>query len=118
MDELSSGKPLSMTYFDLWCRARDEAFVKAAGREVEMAFASGFSGQRAKQTWTQRIDGLNKLGFIRLADGPAGPRSYILILNPYLVVQKLRSKKGSKISDASWNALMQRMSEVGATDLD
>src|SRR5882672_8579876 len=51
MDAMSKGKPVSSTYFDLWCRAYDECFV-TLNKHREMAFHAGFSGQRAEQTWS------------------------------------------------------------------
>jgi hypothetical protein len=117
MDAMSNRQPVSATYLDLWCRAHDEAFLSLANRQQEMAYASGFGGQRAVQTWSQRIDILSDLGFIRLAAGPAGPKSYALILNPFYVLRKIRAKKASSISAEDWNALAARLIEIGSDDL-
>ena len=117
MDAMSNRQPVSATYFDLWCRMHDEAFLNLANKQQEMAYASGFGGQRAVQTWMQRIDILAKLGFIRLAEGPAGPKSYALILNPYYVLRKIKAKKPSAISQTDWNSLAARSIEIGADDL-
>jgi len=117
MDSMSNGKPVSSTYFDLWCRMHDEAFVLLASKQQEMAYSSGFAGQRGIQTWAQRIDILDKLGFIKLAPGSAGPRSYALVLNPYYVLRGLKKKKPSLISGDDWNALTARSIEIGADDL-
>jgi hypothetical protein len=114
MDAMSNRQPVSATYLDLWCRAHDEAFLSLANRQQEMAYASGFGGQRAVQTWSQRIDILSDLGFIRLA---AGPKSYALILNPFFVLRKIRAKKASSISAEDWNALAARLIEIGSDDL-
>src|SRR5689334_16162213 len=46
MDAMSKGKPVSSTYLELWCRAFDECFV-TMNRPLELAFHSGFAGQRA-----------------------------------------------------------------------
>jgi hypothetical protein len=117
MDAMSNRHPVSATYLDLWCRAHDEAFLSLANRQQEMAYASGFGGQRAVQTWAQRIDILKDLGFVRLAPGPAGPKSYALILNPFYVLRKIRAKKASSISAEDWNALAARLIEIGSNDL-
>jgi hypothetical protein len=117
MDAMSNRQPVSATYFDLWCRTYDEAFISLANRQQEMAYASGFGGQRAVQTWSQRIDILNELGFIRLAAGPAGTKTYALILNPFFVLRKIRAKKASSISTEDWNALAARLIEIGSDDL-
>lgn len=115
MDILSKGKPVSSTYFDLWCRTYDDSFI-VANKSREMAFFSGFTGERAERTWITRMRILAELGFIDIAEGPNGPISYVLIYNPYQVVMK-HFQDGS-INVASFNALKQRMIEIGAQDLD
>lgn len=85
MDSLSKGKPLSATYFDLWCRAYDDSFV-IANKDREMAFSSGFTGERAVRTWASRMKILADLGFISVKSGPSGPLSYVLLMNPYNVL--------------------------------
>ena len=117
MDSLSKNHPVSSAYFDLWCRAYDECFV-TLNKSREMAFYSGFSGQRAEQTWETRIKLLVELGFIKVAPGPSGAFSYAVILNPYRVVQKHRKQKSAGFSIEAYNALVSRVMEIGATDLD
>jgi hypothetical protein len=70
MDRLSKGKPVSATYFELWCRMFDECFINLKPRE--MAFHAGFSGQRAEQTWAERMMILERLQFIETQEGPEG----------------------------------------------
>ena len=114
MDYLSKGKPISSTFFDLWCRAYDECFV-VLNKPKEMAFSSGFTGQRAEQTWLSRISILSKFGFINTQPGPSGPMSYAIILNPYKVI-KTQYEKQSVTPDI-YNALLARANEIGADDL-
>lgn len=116
MDSLSKNRPVSAAYLELWCRCFDEAFITLSNKEHDLAFASGFSGERAVHTWRARIDILAKLGFINLAPGVSGPRSYALVLNPYLVLKELRGRK--RIGDVFWNALQTRVREIKANDLD
>lgn len=115
MDTLSKGRPVSSTYFDLWCRTYDDSFV-VANKSREMAFFSGFTGERAERTWASRMHILADLGFIGIAPGPNGPISYVLIYNPYQVL-KSHIDKG-QVNAAAFNALKQRMIEIGAQDLD
>jgi hypothetical protein len=116
VDSLSPrGCPASGVYFDLWCRVFDENFV-TLGKPLEMAFTSGFHGQRREQAWTQRIDLLDKLGFIRLAGGLSGKRSYALILNPHKVINALRRKSVANVSKDLYDALAARAVEVKAND--
>lgn len=113
MDALSKNKPVSSTYLDLWCRTFDDNFVPL-DKAPAMAFAAGFSGNRRVHTWGVRLDILASLGFIRLAAGDNGPRSYALILNPYNVIKKLKAKLPQDLH----NALTARSNDVGANDLD
>ena len=114
MDSLSKGKPVSSTYLDLWCRTYDDSFI-IANKDREMAYFSGFSGERAVRTWTMRMRTLKDLGFIDIKSGPNGPISYVLIFNPYLVVRQLY--EAGQINETFFNSLAQRMIEIGAHDL-
>ena len=115
MDNLSKGKPVSSTYIDLWCRTYDDSFV-VANKAREMAFFSGFTGERAERTWASRINILQDLGFIDVAEGPNGSISYVLIYNPYQVVR--RHFDAGDIDKRTYNSLKARMIEIGAEDLD
>ena len=71
----------------------------------DLAFHSGFSGQRAVRTWKERIKALDGLGFIRTAAGTAGPYSHAVILNPHFVIRRLYAAKTPGLTAASYNAL-------------
>lgn len=114
MDSITKGQPVSATYLELWCRTYNNGFVYV-GNPREMAFFSGFDGERAQRTWQSRIKSLQDLGFIDVKEGSSGPYSYILVENPYLALKNLRASK--KISDVFWNALMARMIETGSNDI-
>lgn len=115
MDNMSKGKPVSSTYLDLWCRTFDDSFV-IASKPREMAFFSGFTGERAERTWASRIAILKSLGFIDVQSGSNGPISYILIRNPYHALRDLHG--AGKIDATSWNALREKMIEIRAKDFD
>lgn len=117
MDSMSKGKPLSSTYFELWCRAHDECFV-ILNKKEEHAFHAGFTGQRAVTIWKDRIRTLAALGFIDIKPGPSGELSYALILNPYQVIQQHHHRKNPGVTADAYNALQQRATEIGADDLD
>ena len=115
MDSFSKGKPVSSTYLDLWCRTYDDSFI-IASKHREMAYYSGFTGERAVRTWMTRLRILEDLGFIEIKEGPNGPISYVLVLNPYLVVGEYNSS--GQVNAALYNSLKERMIEIGAQDLD
>lgn len=114
MDELSNGKPLSSTYFDLWARSHDEGFAEVENPRGA-AFSAGFGGQRAESTWASRIRILEELGFIKTVAGAKSKYQYVLLLNPYKVVKALNAKK--QVQNRSWIALFERAQEIGATEL-
>jgi hypothetical protein len=82
-----------------------------------MAFESGFTGERAESTWNGRMKILCDLGFIEAKPGASGPFNYVLIVNPYTAINKLR-KNGAVIPVNIYNAFFQRTKDIGATDLD
>ncbi|MCI1006831.1 hypothetical protein [Herbaspirillum sp. C7C8] len=117
MDQLSGkGFPLFGTYLALWGRVYDEAFVEIRN-EREVAFEAGFSGPRGEVTWRGRMRRLQELGFIDIRAGLASEVQYILIWNPILVIANKYASENIKI-DVAYNALMARLIDVGATDLD
>ena len=98
-------------------RAFDESFVTLS-KPREMAFHSGFVGQRAERTWRGRMRILAELGFIDLQPGPSGPMSYALIFNPYLVIRRHHDQGHPGVREDKYNALIERAGEIGATDFD
>jgi hypothetical protein len=116
MDGMSKNKPVSAVYLEIWCRANEEGF--AILKHDDMAFHAGFSGERAIRTWKDRLRVLHELGFIDLKPGASGPESYALVWNPYHVVEQHRRARAPGLTEMRYNALVARMSEIGATDLD
>ena len=116
MDDLAGGQPVSGTYLELWCRTYDDCFA-VLSRQEDIAFNSGFSGQRAVRTWKSRLKLLAELGFVKLASGPAGEYSYALILNPYLVIRDTYTAGKSGVRTDKYNALVARSLEIADTSL-
>lgn len=117
MDDLSNGKPVSRVYLALWCRVFDEGFI-TINNPRELAFESGFSGQRAERTWLERMRALRDMGFVITEAGAAGEFNYVLILNPYQVILKLNKKDGKAVHHLNYTALVNRAIEIGAKDMD
>ncbi len=109
------GKPVSQTYLDLWCRTFDDSFV-IASKPREMAFYSGFTGERAERTWGIRICLLRDLGFIDIQAGVHGPINYVLVYNPYQII--IRHHQEGNVTDAAINALKERVIEIGADEFE
>jgi hypothetical protein len=114
MNYLSSGKPPGSAYLDLWSRLYDDCFL-VLNNHKELAFSSGFTGQRAVRTWAERIWILSEQGFLDVKAGPYGDVSYALLWNPHEVSVNLYKKPGYR--DDLYFALINRASEIGAADL-
>jgi hypothetical protein len=116
MDELAGkGNPVGQTYFELWCRLHDEGFL-TLNRAEEMAFHTGFTGQRAVRTWKDRVRRLRGIGFVDIKEGPLGELSYALFWNPLHVIK--RAYIEGLVPERKWQALVIRANEVGAKDFD
>lgn len=116
MDEMTKDTPVSRTYMSLWCSTWDNSFVSLS-KPREMAYASGFSGQRMEYTWISRMRLLEKLKFIAIRSGKAGPLSHALILNPHFVIRRHYLRKTPGLMEASYTALIEWGLEIGATDI-
>lgn len=111
MDYLSNGKPLSQTYLSLWFRATDSGYVQVKD-ERELAFESGFNGERSASTWRQRMRKLKEIGFI-LAEEGVTEFEFTIIKDPFIVIKELNHD--GKIKDKKYiNALLKRVGEVGS----
>lgn len=118
IDDLAPGsKHTSMTYFALWGQAFDEMYVSLQNAD-ELAFHSGYTGQRAVRSWKERMKVLADLGFIRIASGTAGEFSHAVILNPHFAIRRLHSAKTAGLTAAAYNALVERAIAIGAEDMN
>ena len=115
LDTLSGkGFPLASTYLTLWCWVYDEGIVEVRNPR-ELAHEAGFSGPRAESTWRTRMKRLVDFGFVRAKPGLAGDYQYIVLLNP---MQRIKELYADKEQDLIYNALLGRMAQVGADDMD
>lgn len=118
MDGLSGkGKPVSTTYLELWCRSNDDGFVTLS-KQADIAFASGFSGLRGVSTWKERVRKLEELQFLITRPGVSGSLHYVQLWNPYLIIKHHKEQKTPGFLDDRYNALIERVMEIGAKDLD
>ena len=118
MDSLSGkGKPVSTTYLELWCRSNDDGFI-ALSKQAEIAFASGFSGLRGVATWKERVRKLEELRFLDTKPGVSGNLHYVQLWNPYIVIKNHRENNTIGLPEDRYNALIERMMEIGAKDFD
>jgi hypothetical protein len=116
MDEMTNGAPVSATYQTLWCNTWDNSYV-TIGRASYLAYASGFSGQRAEHTWTTRVKKLHELRFIDIKAGRAGPLTNVIIWNPHLVLRWHHQQKTPGLLEGSYNTLLEWAYDIGAKDM-
>lgn len=117
IDDITKGKPASAPYLELWCRAFDEMYV-SLGSATALAASCGYNGPRAVRMWSERIESLAELGFIRVASGSSGKLSHAVILHPHKVVKKLHESKQPGLLQPKYDLLVERAREVGADDFN
>lgn len=116
MDDMSGGRPLSTTYLSLWCETWDNSMANLS-KQQELAIAAGFGGQRAVYTWQGRVQLLKELRFIDVKAGKSGPLSNAIIWNPHRVIRWHYQEKTPGLTEAKYNALLERCTEIGANDM-
>jgi len=117
MDALAGkGKPVSTTFLELWCRADEQGF-QVVSKPQEVAFASGFITERGLTTWRERMRKLIDLRFITAKPGASGDFHYVQIWNPYVVIKEHAQIVTSGFPERHYHALVERVHEIGATDL-
>ncbi|MFI3218952.1 MAG: hypothetical protein QX189_07510 [Methylococcales bacterium] len=114
IDDLSKNQPASRAYFVLWCYRRPESSLVTIENPSVFAAETGFSGERALTTWKQRMKILQELGFIDAKEGSSGAFHYVLILNPHVVIQKLKSN----IQESRFRQIYSRALDIGAKDFE
>lgn len=97
-----SGNP-SMVYLDLWCRVFDDGVVEVTDEE-DFAYAAGYSTSRGVRTWRSHVRLLIELGFVRGLKKGSREFGYLLIVDPYLVAEKLHNE--DRVPEQWWNAFL------------
>jgi len=111
LDKKSAGS----VYFELWCRAFDDFLVEVKD-EYECAFSAGYEGQRAVRTWRERVEVLEKFGFVWTKKAPHGAYRYVLMLDPHIIIEKLKGE--GKISELEDLALKTQLISIGGGTRD
>lgn len=111
IDATSKGAPAGHSLFCLWARAPDNPLV-IVENPATYAVETGFTGERAVDTWRKRMRKLRELGFIRTKAGASGEFHYILLLNPNVAVELMR--QAGLVPDSIYGRFIERVAEVGA----
>lgn len=98
-------------FFGIWCKAFEDFLVEIKD-EYDFAFSAGYTGQRAIRSWRERVEVLEKNGFIKVLRSPQGGYRYILVLDPHQVIDKLFAH--SAISKDYYSSLQITLINIGA----
>lgn len=102
----------SNTYLVLWLHSQGEGVARVENEE-EVAFEAGYGGERSKSTFRAHMKVLEDLGFIAYGGGARGPFEWVLLYNPYQVLQKLNSQ--SLVEERHYTAMVQLLQGIGAS---
>lgn len=72
---------------------------------------AGFDGERVVDTWRRRMKQLQALNFIAPERGPSGDFHYVLLLNPNVAVEHMRTR--GMVQDGLYGIFLDRLVEVG-----
>ena len=112
---LTDGRDVSRVYLELLARHMDAGVVEI-GNEGDHAFASGYSGTRAIRTWHERMQLLERLGFIKSKQIANQKYKLVLLVDPFVAVANLR--KQQRVPDSWWEAYSLRLMETKEADLE
>jgi len=111
IDMQSKGTPAGHTLFCLWARSPDHPFITIENATT-FAAEAGFIGERAVDTWRKRMKRLRELSMISTKPGSTGEFHYVLLINPNVGMEWMRSH--SLVQDGLYSRFLDRISEVGA----
>lgn len=95
---------LGTVYLELLTRHRDSGVVEMS-TEADHSYAAGYPGSRGIRTWHERMQMLEKLGFIKTKK--VGNQMYktVMLVHPVLAVTKLHDD--GKVDGNWWNTYRQ-----------
>jgi len=112
---LSKGSSAAETYLALWCNCLSESVVDMTNR-ANLISSAGYGGATNERTWKDRMKKLAELGFIKIAPGKHGDISCVLILNPHLVLKKLREAKTPGFDEKNYQCILENIADYGMRD--
>jgi hypothetical protein len=112
---LTGGRDVSRVYLELLARHMDGGVVEI-GNEADHAYAAGYTGTRAIRTWHERMQILQRLGFIKSKQVGNQRYKLVLLVDPLVAIANLR-KQGS-VPESWWEAYSLRLMETKEADLE
>lgn len=111
IDSVSKGQPAGHTLFCLWARSPDQPLISIES-PATFAAEAGFQGERAVDTWRRRMKTLKEHAFIDARKGPSGDFHYVLLLNPNVAVERMKS--WNQVQDTLYTRFVDRLLDIGA----
>src|ERR1700731_3124764 len=110
---LTGGRDVARVYLELLSRHMDGGVIEI-GNESDHAYAAGYTGTRAIRTWNERMQLLEKLGFIKTKKVGNQRYKLVLLTDPVNAVAALY--RSGRVSEAWWEAYMLRVLETREAD--
>jgi hypothetical protein len=111
--ELTGGRDVARVYLELLARHLDGGVIEI-GNEADHAYAAGYTGSRAIRTWHERMQLLEKLGFIKTKHVGNQRYKLVLLTDPLTAVASLYLR--GTVSEAWWEAYTMRLLETREAD--
>jgi len=113
--ELTAGRDVSRVYLELLARHMDGGVIEI-GNEADHAYAAGYTGTRAVRTWHERMQMLERLGFIKSKHIGNQRYKLVLVVDPITAAAELR--KQGRVPDSWWEAYLLRLMETKEADAE
>lgn len=107
--EITGSANPSSVYLELLARHIDSGLVEMVS-EADHASTAGYTGARGIRSWQERMQILEKMGFIKKISIGNQTYKYVLIIHPTVVMQKLYEQ--GKVPEDLWNAFRARQIET------
>jgi hypothetical protein len=111
--QLTGGRDVARVYLELLARHMDGGVIEI-GNEADHAYAAGYTGTRAIRTWNERMQLLEKLGFIKTRKVGNQRYKLVLLADPLVAVANLYKQK--RVPEPWWETYTLRLLETREAD--
>jgi hypothetical protein len=111
--QLTGGRDVARVYLELLSRHMDGGVIEI-GNEADHAYAAGYAGTRAIRTWSERMQLLEKLGFIKTKKVGGQRYKLVLLTDPVNAVASLYRQR--RVPEAWFEAYSLRLLETKEAD--
>lgn len=111
LKELTGDHNPSFVYIELLSRVREDGLVQL-GNESDHAMMSGYGTPRGVRTWEGHVKRLADLGFIQVKERGTRALGYVMIVNPYVALQRLKNRE--QLPERWWALFVERWADSSA----